>query len=190
MNDRHLCLVSRAIPESSSCIQGHHHLESQRLWSIARNEQAHPLLREPAIVELSRRKETGAMELCGTLLRSPNVEEWFVAVRALIAMGTHEALERLTGLYARSKDWKRRYVFMSIARILTAEYIRPFQLMAKDFVTMERLDVTGWTRTAILTMKSVCNRYGVKVLDRTQKKRCISGRNISQTEQTILIEKT
>lgn len=156
---------------------------------MARNEQAHSLLREPAIIELSRRRETGAIELCDALLDSQNVEDWFVAVHALVAMNTSDAIERLILLYANSKDWKRRWVFMSIGRILTLEFIRPFRQMAKDFLMIEMLDVTGWTRTAILTMKSVCDRYGIRVLERTQPSCQAAHRQLPGTEHTVAIQK-
>lgn len=129
------------------------------------------------------------MELCDALLDSQNVEDWFVAVHALAAMGTPDAIERLILLHANSKDWKRRYVFMSIGRILTLEFVRPFRQMAKDFLMVEMLDVTGWTRTAILTMKSVCNRYGIRVLERTQPSCQAAQHQLPETEHTVVIQK-
>ncbi len=189
MHCQHLCLISRAIPDTTSYKQGEHHLESRRLWSIAKNEQAHSLLREPAIIELSRRRETGAIELCDALLNSQNVEDWFVAVHALVAMDTPDAIERLILLYANSKNWKRRYVFMSIGRVLTLEFIRPFRQMAKDFLMAEMLDVTGWTRTAIFAMKSICDCYGIRILERMQPSCQAAHRQLPETENTVVIQK-
>ncbi|TFF87064.1 HEAT repeat domain-containing protein [Candidatus Thorarchaeota archaeon] len=189
MKDEHLCLISRSTQDASTYVQSSNRLETHRLWTIARNLHAHPILREPAIVELARRQDTGILELCQSMLTSSDIEEWFVAVRALVTMATPEALERLIALYARCHDWKRQYVFKSIARILTAEYIRPFRLMARDFLRLQTLDVTGWTRTAILTVKAVCNRYGVEVLDKTQESCGQKGESLSKAESTVLIER-
>ena len=50
-----------------------------------------------------------------------------------------------------------------VAKILTAEHVKPFSIMVREVACPGELDVSGWTRTAISTLKDVCKRFGIDV---------------------------
>jgi hypothetical protein len=85
-----------------------------------------------------------------------------MGIDLLVALGTPEAVDRLILVYAQSLNDERKYVLCMVARILTAEHVKPFSIMVRDVACPGELDVSGWTKTAISTLLDVCKRYGVE----------------------------
>jgi hypothetical protein len=57
----------------------------------------------------------------------------------------------------------RRLVLSMVAKVLTAEYVKPFGIMVREVAVPGELDVSGWTKTAISTLQDVCKRFGIEV---------------------------
>jgi hypothetical protein len=128
----------------------------------------HLVLRRPALAELARRNDPDLMDYCETLLKSDDYEEWLTGLATLSAIGTNEAVDRLILVYAHSLNEDRRVVLSYVAKILTAEHVKPFTIMVRDVTTPGEIDVTGWTRVAISTLQNSCKRFGiVTVVDGT-----------------------
>jgi hypothetical protein len=106
------------------------------------------------------------MDYCEELLQSDDYELWLTALSTLSAIGTNEAVDRLILVYAHSLNEDRRVVLSHVAKILTAEHIKPFSIMVREVACPGEIDVTGWTRVAISTLQNACKRFGVEtVLD-------------------------
>jgi hypothetical protein len=140
-------------------------VDSARLWNLLEDEKVHLILKKPALLELARRKDTSLMDYCETLLSSEDYERWLVGIDALVALGTPDAVDRLILVYAKSLNDERKYVLSMVARILTAEHVRPFSIMVREVACPGELDVSGWTKTAISTLKEVCKRFGIGIND-------------------------
>jgi hypothetical protein len=108
------------------------------------------------------------MDYCEKLLSSDDYEDWLTALSTLSSIGTHDAVDRLVLVYARSLNEDRRIVLSHVAKILTAEHIKPFSIMVREVACPGEIDITGWTKVAIATLQNTCKRFGVKtVLDGT-----------------------
>jgi len=136
-----------------------------QLWELVRDEDVHLLLREPAMIELARRNELEMLEFCKKLAVSGDFDEWLASIRALAALRSREAVDLLVMLYARCYSEDRTIIIDVVGRILTAEHIHPFSIMIRQLAKPGKLDVTGWTSVAIGTLKNVCKRLGVEVVD-------------------------
>ncbi|NHI90482.1 MAG: hypothetical protein EAX87_13250 [Candidatus Thorarchaeota archaeon] len=121
------------------------------------------ILKKPALLELARRKDTSLMDYCETLLSSEDYERWLLGIDALVVLGTPDAVDRLILVYAKSLNDERKYVLSMVARILTAEHVKPFSIMVREVACPGELDVSGWTKTAISTLKDVCKRFGIGI---------------------------
>lgn len=145
----------------------HVDVDSARLWDLIFDEQVHLVLRRPALTELARRQDSKLMDYCEELLQSDDYELWLTALSTLSAIGTNDAVDRLILVYAHSLNEDRRVVLFHVAKILTAEHIKPFSIMVREVACPGEIDVTGWTRVAISTLQTTCKRFGVEtVLDR------------------------
>jgi hypothetical protein len=82
----------------------------------------------------------------------------------LSAIGTPDAVDRLILAYAHSLNEDRKTVLSVVAKILTAEHVRPFSIMAREIAVPGEIDVTGWTRVAVSTLEDACKRFGVETV--------------------------
>jgi hypothetical protein len=97
------------------------------------------------------------------LFSSDEYENWFTAISTLVALGTPEAVDRLIMVYAQSLNDERRLVLSMVAKVLTADHVKPFSIMVREVAVPGELDVSGWTKTAISTLQDVCRRFGIDV---------------------------
>ncbi len=137
-------------------------VDSARLWNLVEDDAVHLILRKPALLELARRCDPLLMDYCENLLCSDEYEKWLLGVDLLVVIGTPDAVDRLILVYAQSLNDERKYVLSMVAKILTAEHVKPFSIMVRDVAIPGELDVTGWTRTAISTLKDACRRFGIE----------------------------
>jgi hypothetical protein len=137
-------------------------VDSARLWNLVEDETVHLILRKPALLELARRQDPLLMDHCERLLESENYDDWLMSLNLLVALGTPDAVDRLVLAYAQSLNDERRHVLCMVAKILTAEHVKPFSIMVREVAVPGELDVSGWTKTAISTLKDVCKRFGIE----------------------------
>jgi len=176
MNHPRLRLHSR--PESDvDRTSLHAQTSSVQLWELVRDKNIHLLLREPAMIELARRNESEMFEFCEKLAVSDDFDDWLASIRTLAALRTREAVDRLVMLYAQCYSEDRIIIIDVVGRLLTAEHIHPFSIMTRQLAKPGELDVTGWTSVAIGTLKNVCKRLGVEVVDDTD-----TGQEVSKLE--------
>jgi hypothetical protein len=142
----------------------HVDVDSARLWDLIFDENVHLILRRPALAELARRKDPKLMDYCEVLLKSDDYEEWLTALTTLSAIGTNTAVDRLILVYAHSLNEDRRIVLSHVAKILTAEHIKPFGIMVREVACPGEIDITGWTRVAISTLQNACKRFGIETI--------------------------
>ncbi|MHA2461775.1 MAG: hypothetical protein ACXAEJ_11085, partial [Candidatus Thorarchaeota archaeon] len=128
------------------------------------DKSVHLILRELGLLELARRQDSDLLDFCECMLSSEDTDEWMVAVKILGALQTDEAVDRLIMVYAQSLSSDRRFVTGEVAKILTANHVHPFTVMARELAGPGEIDVTGWTSVAISTLKDVCKRFGVEVV--------------------------
>jgi len=138
-------------------------VDSARLWNLIEDDAVNLVLRKPALLELARRQDPMLIDHCEKLLHSDDYEDWLIGIDLLVALGTPEAVDRLILVYAQSLNDERKYVLCMVAKILTAEHVKPFCIMVRDVACPGELDVSGWTKTAILTLIDVCKRFGVEI---------------------------
>ena len=139
-------------------------VDSARLWNLVEDETVHLVLRKPALLELARRKNPLLMNHCENLLSSDDYEDWLMAIDLLVALGTPEAVDRLILVYAQSLNDERKHVLCMVAKILTAEHVKPFSIMVREVACPGELNVSGWTKIAISTLMDVCKRFGVEIV--------------------------
>ncbi|MFW9806856.1 MAG: hypothetical protein ACFFFK_09015 [Candidatus Thorarchaeota archaeon] len=147
-------------------------VDSARLWNLVEDEAVHFILRKPALLELARRQDALLMDHCEKLLKSEDYEDWLMGLDLLVAVGTHDAVDRLILVYAQSLNDERKHVLCMVAKILTAEHVKPFSIMVRDVACPGELDVSGWTKTAVSTLVDVCRRFGIDTY----------GESVSETE--------
>ncbi|MHA1768342.1 MAG: hypothetical protein ACTSV3_00625 [Candidatus Thorarchaeota archaeon] len=142
----------------------HTDVDSARLWDLIHDSTVHTILRRSALKELARRNDDGLMMFCEGLISSDTRNDWCLGIDILAEMQTPDAVDRLISAFARALGEDRRYVLNAVAGILTAEYVKPFSIMVRDFAHPGELDITGWTRVAVSTLKDTCRRFGVEVI--------------------------
>ena len=142
----------------------HVDIDSARLWDLIFDEKVHLVLRRPALAELARRQDPKLMDYCEDLLKSDDYELWLTALTILSAIGTNDAVDRLILVYAHSLNEDRRVVLSHVAKILTAEHIKPFSIMVREVACPGEIDITGWTRVAISTLQDTCKRFGIETI--------------------------
>ena len=138
-------------------------VDSARLWNLVNDDTVHLILRKPALQELARRQDPHILDHCEELLTSDEYENWLTAISTLVALGTPEAVDRLIMAYAQSLHDERRLVLSMVAKVLTADHVKPFSIMVREVAVPGELDVSGWTKTAISTLEDVCRRFGIEV---------------------------
>ena len=136
-------------------------VDSARLWNLIEDKAVHLILRKPALLELARRQDLLLMDHCEQLLNSDDYDDWLTGIDILVALGTPEAVDRLILAYAQSLSDERKHILCMVAKILTAEYVKPFSIMVREVACPGELDVSGWTKIAISTLIDVCKRFGV-----------------------------
>jgi hypothetical protein len=98
--------------------------------------------------------------------QTSSVQLWeLVRDKNMHLLRTKEAVDRLVMLYAQCYSEDRIIIIDVVGRLLTAEHIHPFSIMTRQLAKPGELDVTGWTSVAIGTLKNVCKRLGVEVID-------------------------
>ncbi|MHA1615185.1 MAG: hypothetical protein ACTSYJ_10095 [Candidatus Thorarchaeota archaeon] len=142
----------------------HVDIDSARLWDLIFDEKVHFILRRPALVELARRTDPKLMDYCENLLKSEDYEEWLTGLATLSAVGTNEAVDSLILAYAHSLNEDRKLVLSYVAKILTAEHVKPFSIMVREVAVPGEIDITGWTRVAISTLQNACKRFGIETI--------------------------
>jgi hypothetical protein len=127
------------------------------------------------------------MDHCEQLLSSDDYEKWLTGLITLSAIGSHDAVDRLILAYAHTLNDDRKIVLSIVAKILTAEHVKPFSIMLREVAVPGEIDITGWTRVAISTLEDVCKRFGLetvlvgKIPDSTER---ISGQDMSLDDLT------
>lgn len=154
-------------------------VDSARLWDLIFDDTVHLVLRRPALNELARRKDSKLLDYCENLLGSDGYEEWLTALATLSAIGTNEAIDRLILVYAHSLNDDRKLVLSYVAKILTAEHIKPFSIMVREVAVPGEIDVTDWTKVAISTLQNACKRFGVETI--------LDGRNCGSFDEVTEI---
>ncbi|MFW9957182.1 MAG: hypothetical protein ACFFCT_03850 [Candidatus Odinarchaeota archaeon] len=139
-------------------------VDSARLWDLVNDDCVHILLRRPALLELARRKDPNLMDYCEQLLNSHDYENWLTGLVTLSAIGSHDAVDRLILAYAHALNEERKIVLSIVAKILTAEHVKPFSIMVREVAIPGEIDITGWTRVAISTLEDACRRFGLETV--------------------------
>ncbi len=137
---------------------------AESLWDTIKNSELHILLREPALMELARRKEPGILSFCETLVNCGDQECWFTGIKALAALGTYEAVQRLLAVSGSLNPWDRKIVIQTVATVLTSSHREPFRRVVRLFAAPGMLDVTGWTATALRILRAVCEECGINLI--------------------------
>jgi len=137
-------------------------VDGAQLWNLVEDETVHLILRKPALLELARRQDPLLLDHCEKLLGSEDYEDWLMGINILVALGTHDAVDKLILEYAQSLNDERKHVLCMVAKILTAEHVKPFSIMVRQVAVPGEIDVSGWTRTAISTLIDVCKRFGIE----------------------------
>jgi HEAT repeat protein len=118
-------------------------------------------LREPAIRELARKKDPIILDLCESLLSSPDSDDWLVAVTALAEMKTRASLERLISLYVKSNPEDRSTIVQKVAYCLTSDHASSFEKMLKELSVPCKIDVSSWSSCAKAVLGTLCGRLGL-----------------------------
>ncbi|MFX1605738.1 MAG: hypothetical protein ACFFDD_07510 [Promethearchaeota archaeon] len=136
---------------------------TESLWDTARDESLHIILREPALLELARRRDPGVLSYCDRLLFSEDQEQWFSALKVLETLATYHAVQRLLVICGYSGTSDRKVVMHVLARVLTPSHSEGFRRILRSMISPGKLDVTGWSTTALRVLKSVCIELGIDV---------------------------
>ena len=136
---------------------------SESLWTTAKDEELHILLREPALIELARRQEPGVLSYCDKLLVSEDQERWFSALKILEALKTYDAVQRLLVVCGYSGTGDRGVVMHVLARILTTAHREGFRRILRSMISPGVLDVSRWSPTALSVLKAVCAEKSIDV---------------------------
>ena len=152
---------SSSVPDySTSSLQ---ETATESLWDTIKDTSLHILLREPALLELARRKEPGVLSYCDKLLLSEDQECWFSALKTLESLNTYDSVQRLLVVCGYSGTGDRQIVMHILARVLTASHREGFRRILRSMITPGTLDVTGWSPTALRVLKAVCVELGIDV---------------------------
>ena len=137
---------------------------TESLWDTVKNDELHVLLREPALIELARRKEPGVDVFCDLLVNCGDPECWFTAIKALTVLNTYDAVNRLLSIAGLSNLADRRIILNAVARVLTSAQREQFRRLVQFLANPGILDVTDWTPTAVRMLSAVCEEKGLKVI--------------------------
>ncbi|RDE12458.1 MAG: hypothetical protein C4K48_10010 [Candidatus Thorarchaeota archaeon] len=142
---------------------------TESLWDITKNHTLNIILREPALLELASRRDPGVIVFCDYLLHSEDQECWFSALKALEALNTYEAAQRLLILCGDSGTGDRKIVLNVLARVLTSSQREGFRRLLRSILAPGELDISRWTSTALRVLESVCHELGILLEDTTGK---------------------
>lgn len=185
MRPNQLILVSSdGIPETTG--DAHSHTLSESLWDTVKNDSLNIILREPALLELSSRKDPGVISYCDNLLRSEDQESWFTALKALETLNTYDAAQRLLITCGTSSTGDRKIVLNVLARVLSSSQREGFRRLIRSVVSPGELDVSNWTQTALRVLESVCAEKGVQIIDPAG----VPLSNLGQTLQSTIYTET
>lgn len=157
-------ILTTSVPERDPSSSSLSRTPSESLWDTTKNEDLHILLREPALLELAKRKEPGVDIFCDRLVNCGEPECWFTAVKALTTLNTYDAVNRLLTIGGSSNPQDRRIIINSIARILTSAQREQFRRLVGFVANPGLLDVTGWTAVAVRMLAAVCEEKGLKII--------------------------
>ena len=152
---------SSSVPDYSA--PSLHETLTESLWDTAKDESLHILLREPALLELARRREPGILAYCDKLLFADDQEQWFSALKVLETLNTYDASQRLLVICGYSGTRDRKIVMNALARVLTTAHQEGFRRVLRSMITPGVLDVAGWSPTALRVLRSVCSEQRIKV---------------------------
>ncbi len=142
---------------------------TESLWDTTKNHTLNIILREPALIELANRRDSGVIPFCDNLLHSEDQECWFSALKALEALNTYDAAQRLLILCGDSGTSDRRIVLNVLARVLTSSQREGFRRLLRSVLAPGELDISRWTPTALRVLESVCHELGFSLEDTTGK---------------------
>lgn len=156
------------VTESSDAESTDHSLtktSETSLLDTVRDNSIPIVLREPALIELARRKNPNVITFCDTLLHSEDRESWFSALIALETLNTYDAAQRLLVLSGTASAIDRKMILSVLARVLTSSHREGFRRVLRTIPLIGVLNVTDWTPTALRVLESVCAEKGVQIAD-------------------------
>jgi hypothetical protein len=136
---------------------------TESLWDTAKDESLHILLREPALLELARRREPGVLAYCDRLLFADDQEHWFTALKVLETLNTYDAVQRLLVICGYSGTGDRKIVMNALARVLTDTHREGFRRILRSMIAPGVLDVTGWSPAALRVLASICTEKRIEI---------------------------
>ncbi|TFG34602.1 hypothetical protein EU527_02540 [Candidatus Thorarchaeota archaeon] len=137
---------------------------TESLWDTVKNHTLHIILREPALLELARRKDPGVIAFCDILINSEDQESWFSALKALETLNTYDAAQRLLVLGGSSSTTDRKIVLGVLARILTSSHRENFRRLIRSIISPGELDVSEWSPIALRMLEFVCSEKGIDLV--------------------------
>ncbi len=143
----------------------YNNFDSDDLWVRINDKSTYLFIRTPMMFELARRNDIRIMDFCEELLKSGDVEEWFVALRVFSSMGNDSACQRLIDLYIASPPHRRGYIAIHTAMTTGPCFEKDFNRIAVSMAAAGTLDVSGWTDTALSCLKSSCKRIGIEMIE-------------------------
>ena len=126
--------------------------------------EIHPMFRESSLIELAERKDESVPTICESLLASQDIEEWFLAVRALSKMATEGSILRLFAICLEVSGQKRKHVLSRIATVLPITMTAFFRKLVRDLIDDQIVDITNWTQAALEVVSAECHRLGIQVV--------------------------
>ena len=132
-----------------------------QLLQRAGDNSIHVFLREPAIIELARRKDSAVLDICEELLNSNDIDGWSVGVNALAEMKTAGSLDRLVALHSQSNPQDKSFIMQRVAQCLTSNHAASFGAMVRGLSIPCEIDVSLWSSVAKAVLGMVCARLGL-----------------------------
>lgn len=139
--------------------------DTNDLWKRVNDSTVYLFVRAPMIFELAKRGDERILKLSEELIKSGNIEEWFVGLRILAHFKNDPACERFIELYQESPPHRRIYIAKYMGMVVNKKFITEFKKIALAMAGCGILEVTGWTDSAINCLKSTCKRLGIHVID-------------------------
>ncbi len=138
--------------------------DADDLWEKANDSSTYLFVRTPMMIELARREDSRILDLCESLLKSGEIEEWFVALRVLASMKNDVSCSWLIDLYKESEPHRRSYIAKYTAMVVGPKNVSEFKKIALSISAAGTINVSGWTKTALKCLKSSCKRLGIVIV--------------------------
>lgn len=138
-------------------------IQNGQLWTRAVDRNIHLFLREPAIRELARRRDSRTADFCEALLKSGDPDDFLVAVDTLAQLGGNYAVTRLIGLCLDCLVHDRAIVLSRLAQLVTGNQAKPFTAMIRELIMPGEIKTKGWTPLAKELLVDECRRQGLSV---------------------------